>query len=329
MITIDPVWLRLNYKTAAGIWTLFLLLSKALQSYFKLQWDFRKTILVHFCDRNIFPDFRIQYSKNMCSSMKFNSLFYATLSCVHFLPLLQLWFVFSYTLWNAFWQPPENVPELVPLSCGLQCRRQQQRNADRNSTLTTKEWFFSTGEKNKTKQKKKKKEQQINGASPVAELKLFISFHFSHPVYFQYTAVFLLTSRTRCCECPAAWSPLGQTAGPLPARQWAALLPEGPTQLWCCCRHHPSPCPARALWAMTRTRSHRTPAACRGRPPSPRRWSLRERRGESWELFSEVRKSTSPWCLDRQTDRAIDRYLPDTKSIQGQYCRYQYQYWYL
>lgn len=137
---------------------------------------------MHFFDRNTFPDFWIQYSKNMCSSMKFNSLFYATFSCVHFLPLLQLWFVFSYTLWNAFWQPPENVPELVPLSCGLQCRRQQQRNADRNSTLTTKEWFFSTGEK--TKQSKKKKEQQINGASPVAELKLFISFDFSHPVYF-------------------------------------------------------------------------------------------------------------------------------------------------
>lgn len=101
------------------------------------------------------------------------------------------------------------------------------------------------------------------------------------------TSVLCLTSQRQCCGCPAEWSPRGQTAWPLPARHWAASPPEDPNWRRCCCRRPRFPGQVKVLWEMRRRGSHRTPAACRGRPPSPLRWSLRgmwKRREEKNEV---------------------------------------------
>ena len=88
-----------------------------------------------------------------------------------------------------------------------------------------------------------------------------------------------LTSRRRCCGCPAGWWPRGPTAWLRPARRWAASPPEGPNLRRCCCRRRRSPGRVRAPPETRRTRSRRRQAACHGRPPSPLRWSLRGKRG--------------------------------------------------
>lgn len=88
-------------------------------------------------------------------------------------------------------------------------------------------------------------------------------------------ALTTLTSQRRCSEYPAEWSPQVPTTLPLPARRWGASSPKGQK----CWRHRrwrrDSHSRARELRETRCTRSRRTPALCRGQPPSPLQWSLK------------------------------------------------------
>lgn len=87
-----------------------------------------------------------------------------------------------------------------------------------------------------------------------------------------------LTSQRRCSEYPAEWSPQAQTTLLLPVHHWGASSPEGPNcwQHRRCC--HDSRSHARELREMRCTRYRRRPALCHGQPPSPRQWSLRDKK---------------------------------------------------
>lgn len=92
-------------------------------------------------------------------------------------------------------------------------------------------------------------------------------------------ALTTLTSQRRCSEYPAEWSPQAPTTSPLPARHWGASSPKSQKRWrhyrWCRDSHSR----ARALRETRCTRSRRTPALCRGQPPSPLQWSLKGSEG--------------------------------------------------
>lgn len=107
------------------------------------------------------------------------------------------------------------------------------------------------------------------------------------------TTMTTLTSQRRCFGYPAAWSPQAPTTSRPPAHRWGASSPEGPNRRR---RRRRSLGPARGPREMRCTRSRRTPAVCRGPPPSPPQWSLRNKeepvsRPCCWEIAQVENKA--------------------------------------
>lgn len=113
-----------------------------------------------------------------------------------------------------------------------------------------------------------------------------------------------LTSRRRCCVCPAAWSPRRQTVGLLPAHHWAGSPQAGPDWLLCCCRHRHSLGQVKAPRASRRTRSHRTPAACHGQLPSPLRLSLGGKRATERKMRAMWERPLINWDWESEIWKA-------------------------